>query len=98
MAERWDLVIELERVKDSKPAVRDFEGLEDAGFIVDIVKHAKKLFELDNMQCDLLANLVYEMLDEGGWVDDDWINGFAYAIHELTTVTYWVKAGVDWDA
>jgi len=93
---RWYTIVELSKTEPH--TYRDFEGLAEPDKVIETVKDYKEIYELNDFQCDLMANLVYEYVDEGTGELPRAKELFVYAhtIKELTTTKEWVKTGIVW--
>lgn len=99
MENRWDLAKIL---ASEEPTVRDFEGLvgKDAvDDVIELVKLAKNALDLNPMQCDILLNMFYEMLDDtdadAGNIEPE-LYEYAYIVREITSTRFWVMSGRQW--
>ena len=92
---RWNMIEELHKAPLS---YRDFEGLADPDKVIDTVMDLKWVYDLNDFQCDVMANLVYEYVDEGTGElpSHDELLMLAHAIKELTTTREWTKTGIIW--
>ena len=96
MNERWNMIEEMVKTPWT---FRDFEGLSEPDKVIEVVKACQEIYELNEFQCDVLANLVYEYVDEGpGHLPQpEEMSVFAHTIKELTTTREWTKTGIVWN-
>jgi hypothetical protein len=71
--------------------------MSDPDIIIEQVVHARHILELNDLQCDILANILYEYYDEA-----DTLHSFetvlvaAQVVQDMTTIREWVKTKIDW--
>ena len=89
----------IEELHKAPLSYRDFEGLSDPDKVIDLVVAYRGIYKLNEFQCDVMANLVYEYVDEGtGELPSKAeLHIFAHTIKELTTTREWTRTGIIWN-
>ena len=98
----WDLVLTVEKYGDE--VCRDFEGFLDAEGVGEIerkVRTALDKLELEDefrqVVGDVVANLVYEEMDQGDYeFTDEEVVELVYMVSEILKCRFWIRSGIEW--